>query len=91
MTEYIQIEPESTDDPSEMRLITNMTLSEEREVYRSTAEGEEGSTLAQALFSVPGLAALTIEGPALTIRAEPDTEWHNLIEDLTAALKDFFL
>ena len=91
MTEYIQIEPEATDDPGEMRLITNLTLSEGREVYRSADEGEEGSALAQALFNVPGLAALTIEGPAIRIRADADTEWHDLIEDISAALKDFFL
>ena len=91
MTEYIQIEPEATDDPAEMRLVTNLTLSEGREVYRSPEEGEEGSALAQAMFNVPGLAELTIEGPALTIRAEPDVEWHDLIEDISAALKDFFL
>jgi scaffold Nfu/NifU family protein len=91
VTEYIQIEPESTNDPGEMRLVTNLTLSEAREVYRTPADGEEGSALAQALFLVPGLAELTIEGPVLTIRAEPDTEWHDLIEDISAALKDFFL
>ncbi len=91
MTEYIEIEPETTDDPAVMRLATNLTLSEGREVYHSPQEGEEGSALAQALFAMPGLAALTIDGSELLIRCAPGVEWHDLIEDVSDALRDFFL
>jgi len=91
MTEYIQIESEPTDDPAIMRLATNLPLSNEREVYESPERGEEGSALAQAMFAVPGLAALTIDGTEMLVRCAPDVEWHNLIEDIRDALRDFFL
>jgi hypothetical protein len=93
MTEYIDLHPEPTDDPDVMILLTNLDLSPggEAEVYRSPDEGEEGSPLAQALFAVPGLAALTLDGGELTITRERDVEWHDLIEDVSGALRDFFL
>lgn len=91
MSEYIDIQPETTDDPDVMVLITNLELTQEREHYATHAEGDEGSALAQALFAVPGLASATLHGSELTVRREPDVEWHALIEDLTDALRDFFL
>lgn len=91
MTEYIDIRPELTDDSAVMRLVTNLVLSDEREVYESPEQGEEGSTLAQALFAIPGLVALTIETRDLLIWRSPDVEWHDLIEDVSDALRDFFL
>jgi len=91
MTEYIDIQPEPTDDPAVMRLVTNLALSEVREVYDIREQGEEGSALAQALFAVPGLAALTIDARDLLIRRAPDVEWHDLVEDISDALRDFFL
>jgi hypothetical protein len=93
MTEYVDLHPEPTDDPDVMVLLTNLDLTPggEAEVYHSPDEGEEGSPLAQALFAVPGLAALTLDGGELTITREPDVEWHDLIEDVSDALRDFFL
>jgi hypothetical protein len=93
MTEYVDLRPEPTDDPDVMILVTNLDLTPggEAEVYRSPDEGEEGSPLAQALFAVPGLAALTLDGDELTITREADIEWHDLIEDMSDALRDFFL
>ncbi len=93
MSEYITIESEPTGDADVMRLISNLTLvaGDEPEAYHSAEEGEEGSPLAQALFAVPGLAALTIEGADLLVRRAPGVEWHDLIEDLSDALREFFL
>jgi hypothetical protein len=93
MTEYVDLHPEPTDDPDVMVLLTNLSLTPggEAEVYHSPDEGEEGSPLAQTLFAVPGLAALTLDGGELTITREPDVEWHDLIEDVSDALRDFFL
>lgn len=93
MTEYIDIQPEPTDNPDIMRLVTNLDLTAGGlpEFYRSPQEGEEGSPLAQALFAVPGVEALTLNGPVLLVTRAPGVEWHDLIEDLSAALKDFFL
>jgi scaffold Nfu/NifU family protein len=93
MTEYIEIWPETTDDPDVMRLVTNLDLTggEPAETYESPEEGEQGSPLAQALFEVPGISALTIEGSVAQVRRTPDVEWHDLVEDVTDILKDFFL
>ncbi len=93
MSEYIHIESEPTGDADVVRLVTNLTLvtGGEPEVYASVEEGEEGSPLAQALFAVPGLAALRVEGSDLLVRRAPGVEWHNLIEDISDALREFFL
>ena len=88
----MEIESESTDDPDIIRLITNLTLSVEGiEIYPTPEEGEVGSPVAQAIFEVPGIAALQIESRDLLITRMDHIEWHDLIEDITAALRDFFL
>jgi len=93
MGEYIEIRAEPTASADTMRLVTNLNLSTESEpeIYPSPAEGEEGSPLAQALFSLPGLAALTINGSELLITRKAGVEWHALIEDVSDVLRDFFL
>lgn len=93
MTEYIEVWPETTDDPDVMRLVTNLDLTggEPAETCRSSEEAEQGSPLAQMLFEVPGVNALTIDGAVVEVRRDPDTEWHDLVEDVTDVLKDFFL
>jgi hypothetical protein len=93
LSEYIDVQPEPTDRPDVMRLVTNLQLTsgEEPEVYASPADGEEGSPLAQALFEVPGLAVLRIDGAELLATRGQGVEWHDLIEDLTDVLRDFFL
>ncbi len=93
MGEHIDIRAEPTADADTMRLITNLSLAVEGEpeVYCTPAEGEEGSPLAQALFALPGLAALTIDGSELLITRQAGVEWHALIEDVSDVLRDFFL
>ena len=93
MSEYIEIQPEPTDDPEVMCLITNLSLTLEDgwEEYDSPEQGQEGSPLAQALFAVPGLEALTLDGSNIFISRAPDIEWHDLIEDISDVLRDFFL
>jgi hypothetical protein len=93
MTEYIEVWPEATDDPDVMRLATNLDLTggEPAEMYLSAEESEQGSPLAQALFEIPGIRAMTIDGSVVMVTREADVEWHDLIEDLTSILKDFFL
>ena len=93
MTEYITIEPEATGDPLVMCLLTNVDLTQdgEVEVYPDATAGAEGSALAQTLFSIPGLAALTLDGGEMLITRTKDAEWHDLAEDISDALRDFFL
>jgi scaffold Nfu/NifU family protein len=92
MSEYITVQTEYGDDPDQVRLNTNLSLAPEgSESYASHDEGDEGSPLAQTLFGIEGLASLDIEGGTLTVRREPDAEWPALIDDITEALKDFFL
>ena len=93
MSEYIDIQHETTDDPAVMLLRTNLNLTPEGgpEIYPDRDSGEEGSPLAQALFYIPGLAALTMDDAELLVARGPDVEWHDLIEDVTDALRDFFL
>jgi hypothetical protein len=93
MSEYVNIQPEATDDPDVMHLITNLMLTpqDEPEVYPTPEDGDEGTPLAQTLFGVPGLAALHINGSEMVVQREQDVEWHDLIEDISDALRDFFL
>lgn len=92
MSEYIEIETEQSDDADVMFFYTNLTLTDQKvEQYGSLEEMEEGSPLAQALAVVEGIAAMEIEGSDLTLRRDPDVEWHMIVGDVTAVIKDFFL
>jgi len=92
MSEYIEIEAE-LDDDGVILFETNLSLTAEgrEEVYDSAAALEEGSPVAQALSLVPGIAALTMRGGHLTLTPGPDADYHALVADVTAALKEFFL
>lgn len=92
MSEYISLEPEHTLDPDLVILHTNLDLAPDgTERYANRAEGEEGSPLAQFLFQIEGIAALELDGTRLIVRREPEAEWHALIDEIAAALKEFFL
>lgn len=92
MSEYIEIETEMSDDGQEMHVMTNLALTDQgSELYHSPAEMEEGSPLAHALAVINGIATLHIEGSDMTITRQPDAEWHAIVADVSAALKDFFL
>jgi hypothetical protein len=92
MSEYIEIETETTKDPHVLHFYTNLTLSAEGvESYNSPEEMEEGSPVAQALSYVDGLRHLRIEGNNMAVRRDPDVPWHLIVADVTAAIKDFFL
>jgi len=92
MSEYIEIETELSDDNSTLIVYTNLLLNEgEVEQYHSQEELEEGSPVAQALAVIEGIRFLQIEGSDLTVQRDPNTPWHSIISDISAALKDFFL
>ncbi len=92
MSEYTSINTEATDDPDVLIILTNQQLTlEDEEVYLDASFGEEGSPLAQALFAIEGLDALTIEGKDLIVKRNPAVAWHILVDEISAALKDFFL
>ncbi|MCA9931262.1 MAG: NifU N-terminal domain-containing protein [Anaerolineales bacterium] len=92
MSEYIEIETESGDDDTQMLLYTNLKLTEQaHEYYDSQAEMEEGSPVAQALSVIEGIATLTIDNSDMILTRTPDAQWHTIIADVSAALKDFFL
>ncbi len=92
MSEYIEIEAE-LDDEGEIRFVTNLKLTAEGrpEMYRSVAEMEEGSPVAQALAVVAGIETLSLDGGRLTLTSWPDADWHAIITDVKAALTEFFL
>lgn len=92
MSEYIEIETEISDDGRTLTVYTNLRLNDgEAEKYHSNEEMEEGSPVAQALAVIEGIISLQIQDSDLTVRREPDTPWHIIISDISAALKDFFL
>ncbi len=92
MSEYIAIEPQYGDDPDVVTIITNLRLAPDGpQSYVNRDEGDEGTPLAQTLFGIDGLIALDIEGSTLVVRRDPEFEWHVLIDEITNALKDFFL
>jgi len=92
MSEYIEIETDPGDDDKQMHLYTNLKLTDQNsEQYNSLTEMEEGSPVAQALSIIDGIAALKIDGSDMLISRTDDAEWHAIIADISAALKDFFL
>jgi hypothetical protein len=92
MSEYIEIETEASDDRKEIIVYTNLRLAEgDVEYYNSRESLEEGSPVAQALAMIDGIARLCIEDSDLIITREPDVEWHTIVDNVSAALKDFFL
>lgn len=92
MSEYIEIDSELSDDGAAMHIYTNLKLGDEAgEFYASTAALEEGSPVAQALAVIDGIATLHIDGSDMTITRRPDAEWHAIVDDVKAAIKDFFL
>ena len=93
MSEYIEIESEISDDGKQMAVYTNLILSDQaEESYDSAAAMEEGSPVVQALSIIKDIATLQImEQQDMIITRQPDAEWHAIIADISAALKDFFL
>jgi hypothetical protein len=92
MSEYIEIEAESGDEPDSLLFSTNVRLSEgAAEHYDSPAALEEGSPLAQALAAIPGIRRLNLEGSELVVWCDPDAPQHAIIADISAAMRDFFL
>ena len=93
MSEYITFDFAHSDDPLIAEARLNQPLTDgQTERYADFAAGDEGSPLAQLLFNaVPGIAALEIQPDTLRIQRHPDSEWEALLDDLRAALRDFFL
>ena len=92
MSEYITVDIETTDDPQLVIIHTNQKLAPDgREDYPDIASGEEGSPLAQSLFTIDGLQALIIEDGDLRITCGPELELFSLIDEVRAILTDFFL
>ena len=92
MSEYIEIEVEETETSDTILIETNITLAHDGvEVYESAEEMEEGSPLAQALSIVYGIQRIEIAPHTLTITRTDDVEWYTIIEDVRAAIVDFFL
>lgn len=92
MSEYIEIESELSDDGRRIYIYTNLRLAVgEPEEYDRPEALEEGSPLAQALAPIEGIARLRIEDSDMVIGREEDVEWTVVVEDVSAALKDFFL
>jgi hypothetical protein len=92
MSEYIEIDAELSDDGA-ILLHTNLKLTApgEAESYPSPDEMETGSPVAQALAVVDGIASLTMRDGEIVLTIADDADWHAVIADATAALKEFFL
>ncbi len=92
MSEYVTVEVEPTGDPEVIELVTNQTLTTEKEVYRSYDEGDVGSPIAQMLFNgVSGIRMMTITPSSLIITRDPDYAWEEIVDEVRDALRDFFL
>lgn len=92
MSEYIEIETESTDNPHRMQFHTNVLLTDAgAEDYDSLQAMEEGTPVAQALSFVEGIRGLRMEGKSMLVTRDPDTPWHIIVADVSAAIRDFFL
>lgn len=92
MSEYIEIDAELDEDGT-IRFHTNLSLTADasKEQYNSVAEMEVGSPVAQALAVVDGIETLEMSDGEIALTIRPDADWHAIIADVTAALKEFFL
>jgi hypothetical protein len=92
MSEYIEIESEMTDNPAVMRIHTNLPLALDGvEIYHSLEEMEEGSAVAQALSFIEGIETLKIDDMSVVVTRSLEVDWHIIVAEVTAVLKDFFL
>ncbi len=92
MSEYIEIESELSDDGRTIYIVTNLPLADDSpEQYDSAAALAEGSPVAQTLAVIEGMTGVSIDAGDITISREPDADWHVIVADVSAALKDFFL
>lgn len=92
MSEYIEIQTEILETPHTIRFVTNLRLAPDgEEVYEDAAAMEEGSPVAQLLSGVDGITYCHLNGGEIIVRRDPETEWHNLVADVSAALKEFYL
>jgi hypothetical protein len=92
MSEYVTVETRPTGDPDVLEIVTNQTLTEDQqEVYDTPGAGDEGSPLAQTLFGVNGIRALTIAESTLVVTRDPDVPWEDIVDEVRDALRDFFL
>ncbi|GAB4575118.1 MAG: hypothetical protein Kow0077_25070 [Anaerolineae bacterium] len=92
MSEYITLDVEDTEDPQTVVIKTNLLLAPDGpEHYDDRVSGEHGSPLAQTIFAIAGVQALTLEENDMIITFSPETELFVLVDELDAALKDFFL
>ncbi|MGB1288210.1 MAG: NifU N-terminal domain-containing protein [Aggregatilineales bacterium] len=93
MSEYVTVEPESTENPDVMELFINQLLTrDEEEIYDNRADGETGSPLASTLFfAVEGIKALRIYPDYLVITRDPAIDWALLLDDIRDTLRDFYL
>ncbi len=58
--------------------------------FRSKKEATR-APLAQALLSLPGIELILVAPKFVTVRKEPDADWHDLLADVTLALQDFLI
>jgi len=92
VSEYIEIESESTDNSNVMIIHTNLALAVgDSERYVSIASMEEGSAVAQALAMIEGIITLEIATHDLIVEYDEEAPWHIIEAEISAALKDFFL
>lgn len=92
MSEYIEITTEDGDDANSLFIFTNLRLTEGKvEEYDSPQAMELGSPVAQALSAVGGLHFIRLQEGDIYVRRDLDADWHGIVEDITAVLKDFFL
>ena len=68
-----------------------MLTEEEREQYESRDQMEEGSAVAQMFAQVDGVRNAVLERGEALVGRDPDVDWHVLITEISAALKEFFL
>lgn len=92
MSEYIEILTEEGDNNDTLYIFTNLRLTEGQvEEYDSQQAMELGSPVAQALSAVDGLRLIRLEEGDIYLQRDLDADWHAIVEDITAVLKDFFL
>jgi len=78
MSDRVHLIAEPTASPDTVKLVANRMLSEGAgESFASAAEAR-GHPLAEAVFSVPGVARLYILGDFMTITKSPQADWQRI-------------
>ena len=85
------IQTETTPDATVMRFLPGQAVAPTGPLeFADAGAAEAGSPLASRLFAIAGVAGVTLDADAISVRKEDDKDWQILKTQLLAAIMDHF-